>query len=217
MRKSLDVRRLGAAASYPGIDPRIWVAMATVTDIGFDADEGIFADVQLQPDGDIFTAYVATPYAGNGYGAHYPLEVGDTVLVAIPLGDADGPSFIIARAWNAADKPMAEAGSGEDIVEEVVIKTKSGKSYKLLTPDAQILFQNASQSFVRGEDLRTALNDFANALTTAAAALGPPPGGGAPTPLTTANGATFIAGLQQAALALSQAANTYLSTKIKGE
>jgi len=212
-RRSIDVRRLGAAASYPGIDPRVWIAMATVVDVGFDPDEGIFADVQLQPDGDELTAYVATPYAGKDFGAHYPLEKDDTVLVAIP-GDPDAAAFVIARAWNAADTPIAEAGSGDDIVEDVVIKTKSGKSYKLSTPDAQILLQNASQSFVRGEDLRTALNDFANALITAAAALAPSPPS---TPLTGANGATFVTKLQEAALALSQAANTYLSTKIKGE
>lgn len=214
MRKSLDVRRLGAAASYPGIDPRMWIATATVMEIGFDSNEGIFADVQLQPEGDILTALIASPYAGNGFGFHCPIEKDDTVLIAIPGGDPDAGAWVIARAWNAADKPPADAGDGDDIVEDVIFKTKSGKKFVLIAQDAEIIFHDGSQAYVRGNDLQTALDNFAQAIISAAAALAPSPPS---TPLTGANGATFVAGLTTAAQALSQAAQTYLSTKIKGE
>lgn len=211
-RKPLDVRRLGAAASFPGIDPRAWIVWATVLELGFDPEEGLFADVQVQPDGEVFTAYVGTNYAGNDFGEHNPLEVDDSVIVAIPQGDPDAGAVIIARAWNAADKPHALFGDGEEPSPDRVLITKANSNYRVQTPDAQILLQNGSQSYVRGEDLESALETFGDDLNTAATKLVPGPG---TIPLTSAHGAAFLADVQIAVAKLKAA--VYLSTKIKGE
>lgn len=212
-RKNVDVRRLGAAASFPGIDPRSWIVWVTVLELGFDAEEGLFADVQVQNEsGDEFTVYIGTPYAGNGFGIHFPIEVEDTVLLAIPGGDPDNGATIIARGWNAADKPAAAFGDGEVPSTDVVLITKAEANLRLQTPDAQIVMQDGSQSYVRGEDLESALETFGDDLITAAGKLVPGPG---TVPLTSVHGASFLADVNIAVAKLKAA--VFLSTKIKGE
>jgi hypothetical protein len=104
---------MSALVSRPGIDPRVWLTRAIVTELGFDPANGLFADVQYQPDGDAETCLIGSGYTGNGFGGYCPLKVGDAVIVAVPQGDpAEGP-VIIARLWNAADKPPVELSEGD--------------------------------------------------------------------------------------------------------
>lgn len=138
VRTKVDVGRLAAAVKRPGVDPRVWLSLAVVKDVAFDPDNGIFADVQLQPTGEAETCLVASTYAGAGFGAWFPLEVDDVVLVAIPSGDPGAGPVIIARMWSASDKPHADFGDGEDPTADVVVRPKSGQRVVIRTSDADV-------------------------------------------------------------------------------
>lgn len=136
MRRNLDVGRLSKAVQRPGVDPRVWCCLATVQELGIDA-QGVFADVQVQPDGNVETCYVGTPFAGSvdgqtGYGDWCPLEVGDTVLVAIPMGDSDSGPIIVTRVWNAGDPPPAQLQEGEEPPADRWIIARPKQSIQLL-------------------------------------------------------------------------------------
>jgi hypothetical protein len=109
IRKSVDIGRLSKAVQRPGVDPRVWLALASVKELGFDPEHGCFADVYMHPDENVETCYIDTPYAGSvegvGFGDWAGIEVGDTVLVAVPQGDTNTGPLIIGRFWNAGDKP----------------------------------------------------------------------------------------------------------------
>ena len=112
-RTSIDAGRLAAAMQRPGIDPREWVTRARVMELGYDAENGLFADVQFLPGGEIETCLIGTGYAGNGFGAYAPLKIGDIVLVAIPQGDPGEGPVVFSRIWTAADKPPPELAQGD--------------------------------------------------------------------------------------------------------
>jgi hypothetical protein len=141
-RRGPDAARLSALVARPGIDPRVWLTYARVVQLGYDQNEGIFADVQYLPSGEEDTAFVGTPYAGDGFGMWAPLAVDDIVLVAVPEGDSNTGPTIIARGWNGADKPHAnfkaeEQQDGSDVPaddfvlrarpeKKVIVRTSSG-------------------------------------------------------------------------------------------
>lgn len=136
----IDVRRLGEALSYPGIDPREWLALATVEGWGFDADEGIFVDVRYQHSGQPDTCYLGTTYAGAEFGEHSPVEVGDTVLVATPMGDPGYGPIIINRWNNSGDKPSTDfkdpsaEQDGQPLpTQDRVLRIKPGQTYRIRT------------------------------------------------------------------------------------
>jgi hypothetical protein len=57
--------------------------------------------------GDKYTAYVGSPYVGNAFGDFNPIEVGETVIVAIPGGMRENGCVIISRYWDQSDVPNA--------------------------------------------------------------------------------------------------------------
>lgn len=132
VRTTMDTNALGTAVSRPGIDPRSWLKYGRVTEVGHDAREGHFADVRLLPAGQIVTCYIGTPYAGNGFGASYPVKVGDTVMVAIADGDMGTGPMIIGRRWDRSDPPPPEVGSGEDPSRNVVIVVEPGQNLHIV-------------------------------------------------------------------------------------
>lgn len=135
-RSSVDVGRLSAAAARPGIDPRVWLTLAVVDEIGFDPENGIFADITYQPDGTKETALIGAAYAGNEFGFYCPVEIGDTVLVAVAGGDPGNGPVIISRMWGGADKPSADFQStsdAEDATQDMVLRVKPGQKFKLRT------------------------------------------------------------------------------------
>jgi hypothetical protein len=209
---------MASAVSRPGIDPRVWLTLAVVKDVGYDSDEGLFADVQYQPSGDFETALIGAAYAGSRFGSWRPVRVDDTVLVAVPMGDPGHGPVIVARMWNAGDKPATDFGSGEDPAEDTIDVIEPGKNYILKTSDNGVIkLQSAEQAFVRGDDYADALGAFLDALTVFSNGLQSAP----PTP---PNGALTVAAVIPLAQALSeaisqfkQARSNYLSTKIKGE
>jgi hypothetical protein len=129
-RRRIDAGRFSALASRPGVDTRVWFAQAIVKDIGFDAKEGTFVDIQMLPNGELETCYLGSPYAGGGFGDHCPVEVNDKVLVAVPMGDPGMGPVIICRFNNAGDPPHADFDS-----QNRVIRAKPGKNIRLVVSE----------------------------------------------------------------------------------
>lgn len=224
VRTRPDVNALASAVSRPGVDPRVWITLAVVTELGYDPDEGPFADLQYQPNGDQETALIGSNYAGAEFGDWSSVEIGDTVLVAVPMGDPGNGPTIICRMWNAGDKPFAEMQDADDSevpTQNRVLRVKPGKKFQLVISGdgarIELAQKDATQSFVRGDDYADAEGEFLDALDTfvqtlATATPAPP------------NSALTVAAVLAAAnifrpkiTAFKNARNDYLSTKIKGE
>jgi len=75
-------------------------------------------------------ARVAQPAAGAGRGFYWLPEVGDEVLIAFELGQANRP-YVIGALWNGKDKPMSGAYQNDNSTR--MIQTKSG--HKVILSD----------------------------------------------------------------------------------
>jgi hypothetical protein len=141
-RTGIDLARLASAIQRPGSDPSVHLSWGIVGALGFDAAQGIFADVKLIPDGTIETCFVAAAYAGGAFGMWCPLRVDDMVLVALPNGDPNTGPVVISRIWNGADVPSDDfknptQDNGEDVPsDDFVIRIAPGKNYKLRVSDS---------------------------------------------------------------------------------
>lgn len=137
-RRSLDPSRLRSLVSGPGVDPRINLTLAEVDQLGFDSANGIYADVHLIPTGENETCLVGGPYAGSSYGFWLPLQQGDLVVVAIPLGDPNHGPVIIARVWDGNTPPPSEAKAdqqqdGADVpVQDVILRVQPGQKVRII-------------------------------------------------------------------------------------
>lgn len=118
--RPLDQRTAAEAFSFPGVDPRQWVSMGTVsTDVDdpviFDEDLGQpLVAVTLQPSMVPVMARVAGQIAGNGEGEWHPFVPGDEVVVLLPEGREDSGAIIVGRCNNAIDKFPMESVAGQD-------------------------------------------------------------------------------------------------------
>ena len=142
MRRNIDVGSLSVAVSRPGIDPRIWLCYAEVTALGYDKDVGIFADIQLQ-DGTYETALVGAPYTADEAGLFCPLAVGDSVLVAMAMGDPNHGPVIISQVWNKQQKPAPEMsltgdGKGDEPTQNVVWRIRQKNKLQIFTKDGAL-------------------------------------------------------------------------------
>jgi hypothetical protein len=111
MRSGFDTQALAQAVSKPGIDPRSWISLAIIEDLGVDPSSGVYADIRLMPAGDKETCVIGSDYIGDGYGAWFPLAAGDLVVVGFPRGDSASGPILLKRLWSGADKPPPELGS----------------------------------------------------------------------------------------------------------
>src|SRR5438105_12325230 len=75
-------------------------------------------------------ARVAQPAAGAGRGFYWLPEVGDEVLIAFELGQANRP-YVLGALWNGKDKPMDGAYQNDNSTR--MIQTKSG--HKVILSD----------------------------------------------------------------------------------
>lgn len=139
-RSKIDGNKLSAMVSRPGIDPRINLSFAVVTDVAFDGKHGMFADVALVPTGETMTALVGVSYAGARFGSWEPVEVDDIVLVALPVGDPSYGAVIVSRFYRSSDLPPDELkgttgvdGDVADPTPNVVLRVKPGAKYILRT------------------------------------------------------------------------------------
>lgn len=147
---------MSAAVSRPGIDPRVWITLAVVKDVGFDPKEGCFADVQFQPGGELETCYFGSSYAGGGFGEHNPLKVDDTVLVAIPMGDPGLGPIVISRFNNAGDPPPAEFGEGDEPSNDRVLRVEPGRNLRIYVSEGakvSIACETGARVELGGENL----------------------------------------------------------------
>lgn len=245
--RAVDAGRLANMVSRPGIDPRVFLTLAVVTELGYDPEFGPLADVQFIPGGEEETCLLGAPYAGGGFGAFFPPKVDDTVLVAIPEGDPGHGPVVVARMWSGGDRPFAEmqAGSpGEDgepnPTTDVVLRTEAGRKLRVwasgggaielhvegtgdVTIDAggQVKLQDASQSFVRGETYADALGQFLTALGVVTVAVGTfATAVGVAVPAVAGAATTLntaITTFGTAINAFATARATYLSSKVKGQ
>lgn len=138
--RSIDVARMSKAAERPGVDPRIWFAKAIVTEIGIDTTEGNqgkYADVILVPDGTPDTVFLGSPYAGNQYGMHFPVNVGSRVVIMYGMGDP-GDGGVIMGQWHSPTAPPNPELVGEDgeFTQNVVLRIAPGQQLIIRTSGA---------------------------------------------------------------------------------
>lgn len=228
-------------APRPGADSRVWLTYAYVTELGYDPEQGMFADVEYAPAGDSDTVFFGGPYSGNGFGLHCPVAVGDIVLIANANGDPNTGPLIVGKLWNASQRPAAAfAGEGDDPTQDVVLVVRPGQKLRVATSgsgdgvemvvgsgdwsaqaggnatlDATglVRLQAGTEGAVKGESLATPLNAFLTSLGAFVGALAVPPA----TPITTD---TVAAALTASNLAvtlanLQTASATYVSQKVK--
>lgn len=134
-RTKLDMGRLAATLGKFAQDARQWCVLAQVEDVGFDAEQGVFADVTYLDSGVQDTVLVGAAYAGDSFGLWLPLSAGDVVLVALPNGEGGGSAVLAARLWSAARTPPTEAQSTDDpetTTEDVVLRVRAGRKLRLL-------------------------------------------------------------------------------------
>lgn len=135
--------RLSQLLRGPNMDTRYHLKLAVVDQVVLDPNEGLFADVTLLPGEEPETAFVGVPYAGGGFGFYFPLMEDDTVLLAIPDGDCGQGPVVIARMWDAADKPFSEMKGtpleGEEgqfnPSEDVILRARPGKNTRIIVSE----------------------------------------------------------------------------------
>lgn len=151
VRSKLDTQRLSVAVSRPGIDPRRWLEMGEVLDVGYDPEHGVFADVKLYSDQQTFTAFVASAYAGRDHGMLYKPKVGDVVVCAILNGDESAGLAILARLWNASAPPPPEFGDDTtaeptDVTDNPTLVVEPGRTLRIVSRDGASIRIEASGS-----------------------------------------------------------------------
>lgn len=136
VRRQIPSGRLGALASQPGIDPRVWIANARVDDdddairwSGPDGDDGPLGwivDVTIQG-GELdqespIPCRLGAAYAGDGELASNPPRRGCLVLVALPSGNLNTEPTIIGEL-PTEDCPVPGDVNGTDIDEAYALAT----------------------------------------------------------------------------------------------
>lgn len=178
---SIDFARLAAAMQRPGIDPRVWVSYAIVTEApvidtsATGSDAGIFVDIVLLPTQMAATARVGAAYAGNGFGMYAPLRVDDEVLVVAPSGDPAEGLVVTQRLWSPSDPPPAAAATHP---EDLTLVVETGKSVRLtvqgggnvvLAVDSGKLYlgsEDGTEPVAKGQTLKAYLESLVQQLNT---------------------------------------------------
>mgnify|MGYP001575280540 CR=1 FL=1 len=121
---TIDMSRLSAAVSRPGIDPRIWCSIAYAAgESKIDAKHGDFLDVVLLPCEQRCTVRVPQAYAGKDFGSNEGrIHKDDEVIVLFPDGDPAAGGIVVARLWSAADPPPDLAFQNEKDIVKVLEK-----------------------------------------------------------------------------------------------
>lgn len=139
MSRRINPTTLSHLVARPGIDTRVWLTLAIVEEVVCDRDEGLFATVTYIPEGTEETARIGTCYTHDQAGVYWPIEEGDTVLVAVPMGDAGYGPIIISRLFSADNRPQDEAASTSATVgaasTDASIRLQPGSSLKIRTED----------------------------------------------------------------------------------
>lgn len=126
---SMDVIKSGLALSFPGIDPRVHIALAIVTAVKVSA-EGVKADVRMVPSQCEETVMVGPCGANGGSGLYIPITIGQVVIVAFPHGNADCGGQIIGSTWDTGDPPPSTAIENPD---DVALVAPGGRTVRIVT------------------------------------------------------------------------------------
>lgn len=239
MLPSIDPHRVVQALRGPGVDTRTWIATARIDDDDdasrWDAEHGWLVDVTfvggpLDGEGPV-TCKVASPIGGAEQGDAHPPPRGCEAVVVLPEGDPNVMPVIVGYVNNADGCRAPGEVQGEELDEDLARATHlrvtngslrwqvgellalQGETVRVVSNDVELTQEAPTQSYVRGEDLQSALNQFAGQVQTAVSQLAPvgPPS----TPVTAGQVATAIGTITAAVAALTGA--TYLSQRIKGE
>lgn len=240
-KPKLDVNRLREAISGPGADPRSWVAIARVDDEPdarrYEPAYGWIVDVTMQSgplagEGPV-PCRVVSLFGGAGFGASCPVALGAEVLVLMPDGDPNVQPVVVGYFSNPGE-PLPSTVNGQSANEafaEATAFAKTDASVSLEVgptlrasatskasveaPTVALADEAATQPFVRGTDLQTALANLSSALNTYATALVPP--GPPATPVTAAQTGPAATALIAALTTFTNAVAASLSTRIVGE
>jgi hypothetical protein len=122
-----DVAKLANAISRPRIDPRKFVDLGIVTAVDV-TEKGIHVDV-ITVDGVPETAAVSPPYGGPGYGLHLPVDLDQTVLLAVPDGVFNAGARVVGAVWDEGDPPPDDVIDNPD---DVVLVVKPGQNVRII-------------------------------------------------------------------------------------
>lgn len=168
---SPDIAKIAEAISRPGIDPRKHVELGVVVASSVSADGAIY-DV-VTADGSHETVALSPVYGGPGYGLYAPVELDDTVLIAVPYGAPNAGGRIVGRLWDPGAAPPQDAIDNQD---DLVIVVKPGRKIRIVVSgggDAVIEARDGGHVLLGGEDASDAVQiradgtTFLNALTAA--------------------------------------------------
>ena len=199
IKRQWDVGRIREALAGPGADTRVWVANARVSD----EEDGIRFIIGLGWLVDVF--YIGGEFAGEG---PYPARIADNIggrginsapptpgcpcQVLVNEGFEDAAPVIIGFLHNQADCSWPETVNTTTIdlayalaniikVSEQGLDAQYGGQVRIVQGEGELMLltaPDASQSFVRGEDLLAALQSYtetvSKAITSIAAATVPP-------------------------------------------
>ena len=220
----------------PGSDPRSWTARAIVDDdedaIRWEDGAGWFADVTitggpLDGEGPI-PCQVASVYGAPGFGSFCPVSRGQCVAVVIIEGDLNQIPIIVGCLFTeqspAPTEVNGDAIDEEKMLADLVLVTDKGRDEQIggrsrtkvegefiLASEEKLTLgaEGASQSFVKGDQQKDAINSFLTSLTlwstqvaTGISSMTPP-----------ASQPDFLTAITQLKADLASA----LSSKIKGE
>lgn len=200
-RQALDTSRMAKAVSRPGIDPRTWVALGRVVEVGFN-NGWVVACTILEGAlcGEDVSCDVSAPFAHALSMASVPIEVGDVAVVVMPGGDANNMGIVVGFI-HAPNTHVASRVNGQDVglplAQRAIVLSNSTAEVELSFKSVRLSADqvrigpgiDAQQPFVRGRAFVDALDDFLQdtsdmigtassgllgALTTAAAVALPP-------------------------------------------
>ncbi len=185
--QALDTSALAQAVARPGIDPRTWVTMGVVIEVGW--DNGFVVVVRIAEGalcGEEVACDVAVPFASALTMATCPIEEGDFAVCVVPGGDANNMPIVIGflhTGETRTAKKVNDLTVDANLVQRAVVVSNAAVDAELsfgnvrLTAEQIRLGPGAAptQPFVRGRAFVDALEDFLDALD---ALVGTPVGGG---------------------------------------
>lgn len=130
-RKPVDVQRLAAAVSHPGIDPRTWLSAGRVEQVAgssrWEGPYGWVVDVTyygtgLDQESDNPSRVLGSGPTGDGYGEFFPPASGSDVLVGVPDGAPEN-SVVLGALRNSTDHRAPERINGKPINGDLIAST----------------------------------------------------------------------------------------------
>jgi hypothetical protein len=180
LRRQIDPGRLGLAAARPGIDPRTWVAIGVVEELGYSTAEGLIMVLRVVQGalvGEMVTCELAPSLARSGALISAPIAIGDVGVMVVPDGDANNvPAVVGFLRMEEAPAPSHVNGRPADLalLGAAYVLADPERELEVVTGDARIVSptlklgptHEPTQPYVRGQALAAALGAFCDGLST---------------------------------------------------